>query len=397
MRRSGSQGTAGLDIRFCLDVVFAPSAFAPTQRLARQRRRSRALACAAVVAGQPRERIGTITDDRGASRALLAAGLAFAMASMFFADADWSCSTALLAAGGVGALVSCACAMAEDDAAEDAAAAWGAEREATRAPAATGDGEKHLPAPTPAVAPARPVRSAAAPGAAPANTASSFWSAPPGVAPDAAPAAAPEAAAATVAAAPAAKQTARGFWRAPPEDASPAPETGEPVTFEQATGAARLDQARRCRAAEVTESERQFMREFTAMMAAGLVVVLQVKDSDGVAVNLSLQELRNEPVLEWRVAESEERGHLSLKDVVKVRGQNLLDALAKRSFVIEGADQTLVFHAETGDICALVIDGLEMLVTDHKRRSAKRRSSLGPARKARLLRTSPKKPLAAAN
>jgi hypothetical protein len=299
---------------------------------------------------------------------------------MFFADADWSCSTALLAAGGVGALVSCACAMAEDDPAEDAAAAWGLEREATGAPAATWDGEKHLPAPTPAAAHARPARSAA----------------------DEAPAAASTAAPATIAATPAAvapaaptAKKASSFWSAPPATA-PA-EAAEPVTFEQATGAARLDQARRCRAAEVTESERQFMREFTAMMTAGLVVVLQVKDSDGVAVNLSLQELRNEPVLEWRVAESEERGHLSLSDVVKVRGQNLLDALAKRSFVIEGADQTLVFHAETGDICALVIDGLEMLVADHKRRSAKRRSSLGPARKARLLRTSPKKPLAAAN
>ena len=41
--------------------------------------------------------------------------------------------------------------------------------------------------------------------------------------------------------------------------------------------------AGRCRAAEVTESERQFMREFTAMMAAGLVVVLRVDGSDGVA------------------------------------------------------------------------------------------------------------------
>jgi hypothetical protein len=185
------------------------------------------------------------------------------------------------------------------------------------------------------------------------------------------------------------------FWAA--SDATEAP-LAEPVTFEQATGAARLEAARRCRAAEVTESERQFMREFTAMMAAGLVVVLRVDGSDGVAVTLSLQEFRNEPILEWHFTETGERGRLSLSDIQLVRGQQVSDDLARRSFVIEGVDRVLVFHCETPDICALVIDGLAMLVADHKRRAARRRSSLGPARKAiAARRSSPKKPLAAKN
>ena len=159
-----------------------------------------------------------------------------------------------------------------------------------------------------------------------------------------------------------------------------------------------MEAARRCRAAEVTESERQFMREFTAMMAAGLVVVLRVDGSDGVAVTLSLQEFRNEPILEWHFTETGEKGRLSLSDIQTVRGQQLNDDLARRSFVIEGRDRVLVFHCETPDICALVIDGLAMLVADHKRRAARRRSSLGPARKAiAARRSSPKKPLAAKN
>ena len=195
---------------------------------------------------------------------------------------------------------------------------------------------------------------------------------------------------------PAPAATTTSFWGASEATEEP---LAEPVTFEQATGAARLEAARRCRAAEVTESERQFMREFTAMMAAGLVVVLRVDGSDGVAVTLSLQEFRNEPILEWHFTENGERGRLSLSDIQLVRGQALNDELARRSFVIEGRDRVLVFHAETRDICALVIDGLAMLVADHKRRAARRRSSLGPARKAiAARRSSPKKkPLAAAN
>ena len=314
-----------------------------------------------------------------------------------FTEGDWGTCATLLAAGGVGALVSCACAMADDEpTAEDAAAAWGAQ-DTRPAATVTWDGDKHPPAPThkadaprfwgeevtataktaPAGAPeatATVTPAAAVP--APAAAKTSFWAA-----------STPEAAATA--------KTETSFWAA--SDATEAP-LAEPVTFEQATGAARLEAARRCRAAEVTESERQFMREFTAMMAAGLVVVLRVDGSDGVAVTLSLQEFRNEPILEWHFTENGERGRLSLSDIQTVRGQSLNDELARRSFVIEGRDRVLVFHSETPDICALVIDGLAMLVADHKRRAARRRSSLGPARKAiAARRSSPKKPLAAAN
>ena len=375
-RRSNSQGAR-------LDVVFG------------QERRK---------AHTPSSR-GSPAPNTASPRALGAAGaalLACAMAALFgeFGEGDWGTCATLLAAGGVGALVSCACAMADDEpTAEDAAAAWGAQQDTRRAATVTWDGDKRPPAPThkasarsshwgeEATAPAK--ASAGAPEAtatvtpaaavpAPAKETRSFW------------------AASTPDAAATAKDAAKtSFWAA--GDATEAP-LAEPVTFEQATGAARLEAARRCRAAEVTESERQFMREFTAMMAAGLVVVLRVDGSDGVAVTLSLQEFRNEPILEWHFTENGERGRLSLSDIQLVRGQQLNDDLARRSFVIEGRDRVLVFHSETPDICALVIDGLAMLVADHKRRAARRRSSLGPARKAiAARRSSPKKPLAAKN
>ena len=345
---------------------------------------------------------GSPAPNTASPRALGAAGaalLACAMAALFgeFGEGDWGTCATLLAAGGVGALVSCACAMAEDEpTAEDAAAAWGAQ-DTRQAATVTWDGDKHPPAPThkadaprfwgeEAAAPAK-TAPAGAPEAtatvtpaaavpAPAAAKTSFWAA-----------STPDAAATAEAA------TKTSFWAA--SDATEAP-LAEPVTFEQATGAARLEAARRCRAAEVTESERQFMREFTAMMAAGLVVVLRV--DEGVAVTLSLQEFRNEPILEWHVTETGEKGRLSLSDIQLVRGQQLNDDLARRSFVIEGRDRVLVFHCETPDICALVIDGLAMLVADHKRRAARRRSSLGPARKAiAARRSSPKKPLATKN
>ena len=200
--------------------------------------------------------------------------------------------------------------MADDEpTAEDAAAAWGAQQDTRQAATVTWDGEKHPPAPTHRAAPARPAWGedvtaerrrlqgpAATPGRArPAATKTSFWAA---------------------------------------SASEPEEPLAEPVTFEQATGPPD-SRPRACRAAEVTESERQFMREFTAMMAAGLVVVLRVDGSDGVAVTLSLQEFRNEPILEWHFTETGERGRLSLSDIQTVRGQQLNDELARRSFVIE--------------------------------------------------------------
>ena len=343
---------------------------------------------------------GSPAPNTASPRALGAAGaalLACAMAALF-GEGDWGTCATLLAAGGVGALVSCACAMAEDEpTAEDAAAAWGAQQDTRRAATVTWDGDKHPPAPThKADAPRFWGEEAAAPAkTAPAGAPEATATVTPAAAVPA-PAAAKTSFWAASAATPDAAATAKtSFWAA--SDATEEP-LAEPVTFEEATGAARLEAARRCRAAEVTESERQFMREFTAMMAAGLVVVLRVDGSDGVAVTLSLQEFRNEPILEWHFTENGERGRLSLSDIQTVRGQQLNDDLARRSFVIEGRDRVLVFHCETPDICALVIDGLAMLVADHKRRAARRRSSLGPARKAiAARRSSPKKPLAAKN
>ena len=98
------------------------------------------------------------------------------MAAMFGDATDWGTCATLLAAGGVGALVSCACAMADDEpTAEDAAAAWGAQQDPRRAATVTWDGDKHPPAPTHKAARRRPGRRGAhaktAPAGAPEATA----------------------------------------------------------------------------------------------------------------------------------------------------------------------------------------------------------------------------------
>ena len=217
---------------------------------------------------------------------------------MFTEATDWGTCATLLAAGGVGALVSCACAMADDEpTAEDAAAAWGAQQDPRRAATVTWDGERHPPAPTHRAGVPRAwgddgkdVPAATPADAAPA-TKTSFWG---------------RERTRTGGAPRRAGHLRAGDGRRPPR------------------GRAALPRA------EVTESERQFMREFTAMMAAGLVVVLRVDGSDGVAVTLS-QEFRNEPILEWHFTETGERGRLSLSDIQTVRGQQLNDELARRS------------------------------------------------------------------
>ena len=46
--------------------------------------------------------------------------------------------------------------------------------------------------------------------------------------------------------------------------------------------------------------------------------------------------------------------------------------LSARSFVVQPKDgAALLFHAENKDICSLVVDGLQMLMKDHKRRLKK--------------------------
>ena len=149
--------------------------------------------------GAARGGVATIATDDRRWEPLLAAGITYAAMAAMFGDAtDWSACTALLAAGGVGALVSCACAMGDDEpTAEDAAAAWGAQQDPRRAATVTWDGDKHPPAPTHKAQPARPAwgeeatapaKTAGAPEAtatvtpaaavpAPAATKTSFWAA----------------------------------------------------------------------------------------------------------------------------------------------------------------------------------------------------------------------------
>ena len=126
-----------------------------------QRHATASLACARLRhrrRGAARGGVATIATDDRRWEPLLAAGITYAAMAAMFGDAtDWSACTALLAAGGVGALVSCACAMADDEpTAEDAAAAWGAQQDPRPAATVTWDGERHPPAPTHKAAPARP-------------------------------------------------------------------------------------------------------------------------------------------------------------------------------------------------------------------------------------------------
>ena len=185
-----------------------------------------------------------------------------------------------------------------------------------------------------------------------------------------------------------------GGWRSPVRGAecyeTPAGGDGThaaPMTFEQATGAARLDEARRTRAAEVTESERNFVREFTAMMVTGLVVMLRCDEAGNVAqpedaavtcvaVNLCLKQDGGVPVVEWQVLAQDKRGHVSLGEIAAINADpcpnELGYDLAGRSFVVLPKDgDALLFHAENTDICSLVVDGLQMLMKDHKRRLKK--------------------------
>lgn len=169
-------------------------------------------------------------------------------------------------------------------------------------------------------------------------------------------------------------------YETPLSGAAPPP----PMTFEQATGAARLDEARRTRAAEVTESERNFVREFTAMMVTGLVVMLRSDDASSpedarpacVAVNLALKQDRGAPVVEWQVLAQDKRGQVALGEISAIHAEPSPDELgydlSARSFVVQPKDGApLLFHAENKDICSLVVDGLQMLMKDHKRRLKK--------------------------
>ena len=163
---------------------------------------------------------------------------------------------------------------------------------------------------------------------------------------------------------------------------TPAPRLrGRERARSRAVAATRPDPGRR--AAEVTESEKNFVREFTAMLVAGLVVMLRVEDADDadgcVAVNLTLQERNRQPVVAWEVISAEKRGHVSLGEIASVNAEprvsDLGYDLAARSFAVaprNGPD--LLFHTENKDICALVVDGLQMLVKDHRRRLGSRAS-----------------------
>ena len=165
--------------------------------------------------------------------------------------------------------------------------------------------------------------------------------------------------------------------------ANPASET--PMTFEQATGQQSINQERRARAYEVAESEHNFMREFSAMMKSGLTVVRRQRLDDGgaaavefdggVQVHLVL-DIAKGGLVSWTLFAEEgqqgEAGRMPLANINRVKDKpypaHLPEDLNLRSFIIEArGGESLLFHAESCDICSLIVDGLKMVIRDQHR------------------------------
>jgi len=155
-----------------------------------------------------------------------------------------------------------------------------------------------------------------------------------------------------------------------------------PVTFEEATGAGRiLDAARRSRAQEVRESEANFMKEFSNLMATGITVHLEVPPT-GTTLPVHLL-LAPGGAIEWHSRgdnDTPRSGRLALDEISSVQTNpdpaSLGFDLAARSFrVVDQSGDAKLFHADSKDICSLLVDGLVMMVK-RGRRLKKRKGRL---------------------
>ena len=150
-----------------------------------------------------------------------------------------------------------------------------------------------------------------------------------------------------------------------------------PMTFEEATGATRLDAARRSRAQEVKESEANFLREFQNMMTTGLTVQFRQSPEHLMPVHLLMQG----SAIEWHYRDVNGEpmdGKLDLDNVSLVQGNpdpaTLGFDLAARSFVvINHQGHSHLFHTDSKDVCSLLVDGLVMLVKRTKKTVKKKR------------------------
>lgn len=176
-------------------------------------------------------------------------------------------------------------------------------------------------------------------------------------------------------------------------------ESSGPMTFEEATGTARLDAARRSRAQEVRESEQNFLKEFTTMMRTGLTVVMRGADDKLTPVHLMLVPYKHgATAIEWHFRDQNDKpntGRLPLDDIATVSPNPDVNRLgfevAARSFVVASvhdADYPLFFHADSKDICSLLVDGLQMCIKRRrKRRGAKNRPTKAPLADSKIHNT----------
>mmetsp|Transcript_2896 Transcript_2896/g.8743 ORF Transcript_2896/g.8743 Transcript_2896/m.8743 type:complete len:290 (-) Transcript_2896:2610-3479(-) len=144
------------------------------------------------------------------------------------------------------------------------------------------------------------------------------------------------------------------------------PPADRPMTFEEATGGRVVDAARRSRAQEVRESEANFMKEFSNMMTTGLTVQLKLPKGGTLPVHLLLAP---GGAIEWhyRQDDAARSGRLALDEISSVQTNpdpaTLGFDLAQRSFqVLNQSGDAKLFHADSKDICSLLVDGLVMLV-----------------------------------
>uniref|UniRef100_A0A7S3NGQ8 Uncharacterized protein n=1 Tax=Aureoumbra lagunensis TaxID=44058 RepID=A0A7S3NGQ8_9STRA len=167
-----------------------------------------------------------------------------------------------------------------------------------------------------------------------------------------------------------------------------------PMSYEEATGTARLESARRSRAAEVRESEAVFLREFLAMMKTGLTLLLRhASDGSMLPVHLLLVPSGSRgSAIEWHYRDESghpQTGRLPVQEVAAVQPNpqpaELGFQLAARSFIIVNqSGDALLFHADTTDVCSLLVDGLLMLVKKIKKRALRKRGGSLPPNKKKV-------------
>lgn len=151
-------------------------------------------------------------------------------------------------------------------------------------------------------------------------------------------------------------------------------------------GEDRYDDVRRSRAQEVRESEQNFLREFTAMMKTGLTVAMRDRGGEPdslTPVHLMLVSTGKHAAIEWHYRDESDlpvTGHAMLGEISAVSPNpdpaRLGHELSSRSFLVTMRDDALLFHADSKDICSLLVDGLQMCIKRKQRPRKIKRAAL---------------------